>query len=123
MNTTTTKKPTKRTLFTEILNTYNLSDEHIAFIKHELELLDKKNVSGGEKKPTAQQVANEVLKANIVEQMEPNRLYSIAEMSKELPCCADLSSSKITAMMTQLKNENKVVRTEDKRKVYYSLAE
>ena len=123
MNTTTAKKPTKRTLFTEILNTYSLSAEHTAFIKHELELLEKKNVSGGEKKPTAQQLANEVLKTNIVEQMEPNRLYSIAELSKELPCCSDLSSSKITAMMTQLKNEGKVVRTEDKRKVYYSLAE
>ena len=118
------KKMTKRDYFKILKETYPKDkqnyDEVIAFIDHELELLDRKNSS--EKKPTAQQTANEGIKADIVEAMEPNRLYTITEIQKCVPACADLSNQRVSALVRQLKDEGKVVRTEDKRKAYFSLA-
>ena len=95
----TTKKLTKKDYFST-LRTYieNLgdakigdlpADDIIAFIDHEVELLAKK--SGGEKKPTAQQTANEGIKTAIAEGMTENRLYTVTEIQKEIPECAELS--------------------------------
>ena len=116
-----TKKMTKRDYFTAIRSKYPLTDDEKAFIDHELELLAKK--SGGDKKPTAQQVANDSIKTAIIEGMTPNRLYTITEIQKEIPECAELSNQKISALMRQLKEANLIVKTEDKRKAYFSLAE
>ena len=115
------KKMTKRDYFTQIKAKYDLTAEEVAFIDHELELLDRKNASG-EKKLTATQIANENLKEFILEEMEENRLYTISEMMKALPCCAELTNQKVTRLVAQLVDANKVVRTEDKRKAYFSLA-
>ena len=90
------------------------------FITHEMELLSKKNSS--EKKPTAQQTANEGIKTAIVEGMEQNRLYTITELIKEIPECADMTNQRVSALVRQLVDSGAVVRTEDKRKAYFSLA-
>ena len=92
-------------------------------MEHELELLAKKNASGTGKM-TASQKANEEIKNAIVEEMakEPNRLYSISEMIKCFDCCSEFSLPKITALVTQLCKEEKVVRIEEKRKAYFRLA-
>ena len=89
------------------------------FIDHELELLSKKN--SADKKPTAQQTANEGIKTAIVEGMEPNRLYTITEIIKEIPECADMTNQRVSALVRQLVDAGKVKRTEDKRKAYFSL--
>lgn len=115
-----TKKMTKRDYFTAILSKYPLTEAEKAFVEHELELLAKKNSS--EKKPTAQQVVNEGIKAAIVAGMTPNRLYTITEIQKEIPECAELSNQRISALIRQMVG-NEIVRTEDKRKAYFSLAE
>ena len=112
---------TKRDYFTAILSKYPLTADEQAFIEHELELLAKKNAS--DKKPTAQQVANEGIKAAIVAGMTPNRLYTITELQKEIPECAEMSNQKVSALVRQLKDAGLVVKTEDKRKSYFSLAE
>ena len=91
------------------------------FIAHEMELLEKKN--SAPKKPTAAQVANEAIKTAIVDGMEVNRLYSVTEIIKEVPECADLTNQRVSALLRQLKEDGKVVRTEEKRKAYFSLAE
>lgn len=92
----------------------------VEFIDHELELLAKKN--SADKKPTAQQTANAEIQNAILEGMEPNRVYTITEIIKEVPACADLTNQRVSALMRQLKKSGKVVRTEDKRKAYFSLA-
>lgn len=115
------KKMTKRDYFTAILSKYPLTADEQAFIEHELELLAKKNAS--DKKPTAQQVANEGIKAAIVAGMTPNRLYTVTEIQKEIPECAEMSNQKVSALVRQLKDAGLVVKTEDKRKSYFSLAE
>ena len=91
---TNSKKMTKRDYFTILRASYPETasnyDDVIAFIDHELELLAKKN--SAEKKPTAVQVANEGIKSAIIEGMEPNRLYTITELIKEIPECADMTN-------------------------------
>ena len=116
------KKITKRERFESLLNMAEVQADPgmVDFINHELELLAKKNSS--EKKPTAQQVANEAIKQAIWGAMEPNRLYTITDIQKNVPECAELSNQKITALVRQLKEDGIVIKTEDKRKSYFSLA-
>ena len=90
------------------------------FVAHEMELLSKKN--SAEKKPTAQQTANAGIQTAILENMEINRLYTITEIIKSVPECADLTNQRVSALIRQLVDAGKVVRTEDKRKAYFSLA-
>ena len=92
----------------------------VEFIDHEMELLAKKNAS--EKKPTAQQTANEGIKSAIVEGMEEGKLYTITDLIKSIPDCADLTNQRVSNLVRQLVSEGKVVRTEEKRKAYFSLA-
>lgn len=115
----TNKKMTKRDRFTALLkmNEVRADAEMVAFIEHELELLAKKNSS--EKKPTAQQVANETIKQAILDGMTPNRLYTITELQKEIPACAELSNQRVSALVRQMVGET-IDRTEDKRKAYFS---
>jgi DNA-binding HxlR family transcriptional regulator len=54
--------------------------------------------------------------------MEPDRLYMVSEMMKVLPSCAELSNQKLSALLRQMVTEGTIVRTEDKRKAYFSLA-
>ena len=114
-----TKKMTKAQMFAQIKANYPLTADEVKFIDHELELLNKKNAA--EKKPTAQQTANEGIKTAIVEGMEPNRLYTVTEIIKSVPACADMTNQRVSALLRQLVEGGKVKRTEDKRKAYFSL--
>ena len=91
----------------------------VEFIDHEVELLSKKN--SAEKKPTAQQVANAGIATAIIEGMEPNRLYTVTEVIKSIPACADLTNQRVSALLRQLVEAGKVKRTEDKRKAYFQV--
>ena len=120
---TTNKKPTKRDHFNALLTIPAVANDEAltAFVKHELELLDRKN--SGEKKPTKAQQENMALKEDILACMEDGRLYTISEMIKEFPCCEGLTAPKVTAIFTRLLvPEGSVVNTKDKRKSYYSKA-
>ena len=84
--------------------------------------LEKKSNKSGEKKPTKTQIANEGFKEIILANMEQGRLYTITELTKEMPFGEELSSQRVSAIVRQLKEVGKVVRTEEKRKAYFSLA-
>lgn len=116
------KKITKRDRFNALLSIPAVQADAglVDFINHELELLAKKN--SADKKPTAQQTANEAIKSAIVEAMEANRLYTVTEIQKSVDECADLSNQRVSALLRQLKDDGVIVRTEDKRKAYFSLA-
>ena len=114
-----TKKMTKAQMFKQIKDNYALTPAEVEFIDHELALLAKKN--SAEKKPTAQQTANEGVKTAIVEGMEPNRLYTVTEIIKSIPACADLTNQRVSALLRQLVEGGKVKRTEDKRKAYFQV--
>ena len=112
------KKMTKAQMFAQIKANHNLSVEETAFIDHELELLAKKN--SAEKKPTAQQTANKVIADAIVAHLsaDPDRLFSITEIIKEVPECADLTNQRVSAIVRGLIGTS-VERVEEKRKAYF----
>jgi DNA-binding HxlR family transcriptional regulator len=112
------KKMTKREMYEMIKANHNLSADEIAFIDHELELLAKKN--SAEKKPTAVQVANEGIKADILNGMEIGKKYTITDLMKTIPACAELSNQRVSALVRQLVTDGAVERTEEKRKAYFS---
>lgn len=118
------KKMTKRDYFNGLLKMSEVkaNPDMVKFIEHELELLAKKNSS--EKKPTAVQMVNEGIKSEILEHLiaEPDRLFSISEMQKAFPCCAELSNQRVSALVRQLIADGKVERLEEKRKAYFRLA-
>lgn len=93
------------------------------FIAHEVELLAKKNAS--DKKPTAQQVANDGVKNAVLAVMEadPNRLWTVTELMKAVPNLPeDMTNQRLSALMRQLKDAGTVKREEIKRKAFFSLA-
>ena len=119
------KKITKRESFAEIREILAElgKDRLVGVMEHELELLAKKNASGSSK-PTAVQIVNEGIKADILECMEnePNRLLTISEMQKLFPCCAELSNQRVSALVRQLIADGKVERLEEKRKAVFRIA-
>lgn len=112
-----TKKMTKREMFEQIKANYSLTNDEIAFIDHELELLAKKN--SAEKKPTAVQVVNEGIKHAIVNGMEVGKKYTITDLMKSIDECAELSNQRVSALVRQLVNDRVVERIEEKRKAYF----
>lgn len=125
----TNKKPTIIDNFNDILNVLEenglLTDERKAFLEKRIEVTAKKNAnSGGEKKLTKTQEANEGYKSAILDEMENGKAYTITDMCKELPTCAELDSpNKVNALVKQLKDSGKVVRTEIKGKAYFTKVE
>ena len=114
-------KKTQRDFYNEILNGYALTDEQKEFIKGRIAQLDKKSTSS-KGKETATQKANADLKEKILAEMESGKAYTISDMLKTLECCAELSNQKVSAIMKQLVESNLVVRTEDKRKAFFTKA-
>jgi predicted transcriptional regulator len=116
------KKPTKKENFTNIKNILAelKYDEYVKVMEHELELLEKKN--SGDRKPTETQIANEGIKTVIIALLTEKGRMTISEMQKANTELAPLSTSKISALIKQLITDGTVVRTEDKRKAYFSIA-
>ena len=77
--------------------------------------------ASGERKPTKTQLENESLKIAILDFMEDNVLYSVGQLTKEVPELVenDCSSQKVSALIKQLKDTGLVKRIEDKRKAYF----
>ena len=88
----------------------------VEFIEHELELLAKKN--SAEKKLTAQQVANAGIADAIVNAMEDGVLYTITDLIKTVPACAELTNQRVSAIVRGLIGI-RVERVEEKRKAYF----
>jgi predicted transcriptional regulator len=90
----------------------------VEFIEHELELLAKKN--SADRKPTAAQIANEGIKAVILETLVKNgKMMSVSEMQKANAELGEMSNQRISALVRQLINDGKVERLEEKRKAYF----
>lgn len=120
MTTNITKAPkmTKRDYFNSIKSKYPLTEDEVKFIDHEIELLDKKN--SADKKPSKEQVANATASASLLDWMEIGKAYTIGDLIKSCPVCEGLSNPKVTALLRPLKDNGSVVRTEEKRKVYFT---
>jgi hypothetical protein len=121
------KKMTKKERFMQILNNYDLKADDIDFINHEIELLEKRNSNGGDKKPTAKQLENADLKTVILDFLadNPDTKFTITDMWKDIPVLAnnpEMSNQRISAIVRQLVMDKLVIRDEIKRKAYFSIA-
>lgn len=126
-NSNTPKKPTKREMFTALLNLPEVQNrsELVDFIQHEIDLLTAKNT-----KPTAKQTAkldhDAVLRSAILAEMEKDHQYTADEMIKTLPTLAvepDLTAPKVSYLMRDLLAEGKVTKSVIKRKTYWQIKE
>lgn len=94
----------------------NLADM-VAFIDHEVELLDKKSAKSSQTKTQKENVGiMETITAVLTDFGKP---VTISEMMKDERLSA-YSNQKLSALVRQMTN---VVRTEEKKKAYFSIAE
>ena len=95
-------------------------DDAKAFLNGRAEQAAKKNAGGGERKPTAQQIANEGVKATIMATLTetPMTIGDIGKANAELD---ELSNQRMSALLTQLVNSGAVVRTEVKGKAHFAI--
>ena len=123
------KKITKKDNFMEIralivkaeMLENNKKEQYLAFIDHELELLDKKASSKSSSKNTKEQ---EELMDKIVNALqeigEPVTISDLQKQNKEM---SEYSNQKLSAMLKKLvDNEKTVIKTIDKKKSFFSLA-
>jgi len=124
----TTKKMTKRDYFNALLaiEAVSANDELVDFIQHEIDLLARKN--SAIRKPTKKQIEQKNhdadLRTAILAEMQRDRLYSADELAKTLPTlmAEELSGPKVSYLLRELVADGSVIKTEDKRKMFYSLA-
>ena len=112
------KKITKREKFEMLLAMESVKSNEmlVEFIEHEIELLARKN--GSEKKPTAQQTANAEIQKAILESMKVGKRYTITELIKTVPACAELTNQRVSALVRQLM-PTYIERVEEKKKAYF----
>ena len=110
---------TKRENFAELrtLALAGARSDLVAFIDHEVELLDKKNKAP--KKATRTQIENEGLKDRILDLLSASPEPLTAT---NIGLALGVSVNKASALLSQLKEDNSVTREVIKRKAYFSVA-
>lgn len=120
------KKITKKERFMELINLVNASEteskaEMIAFLEHEIELLERKSSSSAK---TKTQQEHEKIMALIVEELRKvGKPVTITELMKESVVMAEYSNQKLSSLLKKLTEaENPVVvKTIEKKKSYFSV--
>lgn len=124
------KAPTRKEMFTAVSDFLAEHDADVAlidFVNHQIELLDSKKEN---KKQAKEQEENAAYSDAIYEQMAFERKYSVAELMKELPAVGDwnvnheteLSVQKLASLLKPLVDGGKVIKTTEKRRVFYTKA-
>ena len=113
-------KITKKEMFTMIKAQVKDNAEMVAFIDHEIELLDKK---ASNKKATKTQEANIGIKSTILTVLEGAKPMTVTEMQGASAELGELSNQKVSALVRQLVEAGKVVKTIDKKVSRFSLAD
>ena len=111
---------TKKEMYAHIAEELATETEVVDFCNKMISQLEKKTHNS---KPTPKQIENEKYKKMILEALatsdEAMSIEDIMAANEEL---APLSNQKISALITLLKKDGLVVRTEDKKKAFFSLA-
>lgn len=124
------KKITKKDNFMEIralivkaeMLENSKKEQYLAFIDHELELLDKKASSKSSSKNTKEQEELMTKIVNALQEIgEPVTISDLQKQNKEM---SEYSNQKLSAMLKKLvDNEKTVIKTIDKKKSFFGLAE
>lgn len=111
---------TKKEMFTEIRNVVIDNAEMVAFIDHEIELLERK--SNTPRKPTKVQLENSAFKANILTALTvADTAVTVKGLYEICPSIAGLTNQRVTHMLTDLRKEGKIARTYIKKVPYFAL--
>ena len=113
-------KKTKREFFGEIKEIVKGNAELVAFIDHELELLNKKT-SAKSTKVNTEQV--ELMEKIVSALNEIGRSVTISELQKENAEMAEYSNQKLSAMLKKLVDNKQVTKMKNKKKSYFMVAE
>lgn len=116
------QKLTKKDYFNQIKANYNLTEDEIAFIDHEIELLDKKN--SAPRKATPKQMENVEIGEYLVAHMEAGKGYTVTQLIKEVlgdTDWADIANARVTPILGNLVKAGKVANAMDHRKSIYTL--
>ena len=96
------------------------NDMLVEFIDNEISLLEKKSSKSTQ---TKTQVENENIKDKIVAVLtELDKKVTITELQGANEEMATYSNQKLSALLKQLVEENRVVRVPDKKKTYFTVA-
>ena len=118
------KKMTKKDYFAilrEMVIGADNEKELVAFIDHEIELLSRKSSKSGETKTQKENVA---IMEKIVNALSiVGHPITITDLQKEVPEMGEYSNQKLSALLKKLVEDGRVVKTVDKKKSYFSLAE
>ena len=111
---------TKKEMFAELRTVVADNEEMVAFIDHEIELLEKK--SNATRKPTKTQVENDGFKAEILTALATvDKPVSIKELCAICEPISGLTNQRITHMLTDLRKDGRVARTYVKKVAYFAL--
>ena len=113
-------KKTKRDLFLEVREVVAGNEELVAFIDHELDLLNKK-ASTKSTKVNNEQVALMEKIVNVLNEI--GRSVTISELQKENAEMAEYSNQKLSAMLKKLVDNKQVTKIVNKKKSYFTTAE
>lgn len=120
-----TKKLTKIDRYNVLLTFEEVKadPDMISFIEHEIELLQNKRTNAnGEKKLTAQQVANAKVGELVKEYLAVNERATIGEMFKNIAGLPEeMTTQRLTAIVSAMVRANEIERTMDKRVAYFAL--
>ncbi len=119
------KKMTKKDWFATLANivkTSNMENKEgaLAFIAHEVELLNKKSEKSGQ---TKTQKENAEICVKIVAALaEVGKPVTITELMKASADMAQHSNQKLSALLKKLVDSGEVVKTFEKKKSYFAVA-
>lgn len=111
-------KMTKRDYFNKVLTIVAGDEELENFINHEIELLDKKSAN---KRVTKTQEENVGYKAEIKSVLTFEGA-TVTEIQSKSEMLGSLSNQRVSALLRQMIESGEVVKTIDKKKSYFSLA-
>lgn len=104
-----------------LTNCSNLPEDVVAKLSAMKVSFEKK--SSAERKPTPTQMENQGHKEAILNALSSGEKMTITDLMKAVPELGELSNQRVSAIVRQLTLSGEVVRTEDKRKAFFSLAD
>ncbi len=114
---------TKKEMYANIATLLADNTEVVEFCNHEVELLDNRK-SSGKKSLTATQKANVAVKESIVEALGAiEGGVTVSELITSATALNGYTNQKVSALLRQLIDEGKVVKTIEGKKAYFALAE
>lgn len=104
-------------LVTENMDDAISADDVVKFMEHEMELVSRKR-STGNSKPTAKQAEQDAMREKILAFLRENGTSTATDIQNAL----SISNQRVNGLMRPLVKSGEIIRTEDKKKAYFSVA-